>query len=220
MQRGGQNQNPQPAILTPAVEHHLDVVRAHERFAEPQPVGAGLLLQSTGLAVLRERFTGPLYLGGASAAAIDLAGRAADPYPVGGEPLGWLNEARELGTIGKNGNIVAAGPLGESLAASGDKANASIGQALLDRAIAERPEPRLLILGKGADVATVERWFAAARSGGATAAGFAIGRTAYWGPAARVLRGEMGPEEAADAVAAGYLELIALWEGASGSTAP
>jgi myo-inositol catabolism protein IolC len=83
----------------------------------------------------------------------------------------------------------------------------------VDRAVALRLGPRLLILGKGADVETVKTWFAAAR-GGLRAAGFAIGRTAYWEPATRLLRGESDPERAAEAVAEAYLELICLWEGA------
>jgi 5-dehydro-2-deoxygluconokinase len=85
------------------------------------------------------------------------------------------------------------------------------GASLVDRAVAARAGSRLLVLGKGADVASVKGWFAAARRG-ATAAGFAIGRTVYWGPATRLLRGESNAEEAADAVAEGYLELISLWE--------
>jgi 5-dehydro-2-deoxygluconokinase len=85
--------------------------------------------------------------------------------------------------------------------------------SLVDRAVAAQAGSRLLVLGKGADVATVKGWFAAARHG-AAAAGFAIGRTAYWGPATRLLRGESDPEGAADAVAEGYLELISLWESA------
>ena len=84
--------------------------------------------------------------------------------------------------------------------------------AVVDRAIAERPEPRLLILGKGADVATVAGWFDAAR-GGAAAAGFAVGRTAYWGAATGLLRGELSREEAVEQIAAGYERLIILWEG-------
>ena len=86
----------------------------------------------------------------------------------------------------------------------------------IDAAIAAQPGSRLLILGKGADVETVKGWFAAA-SAGATAAGFAIGRTAYWKPATLLLRGELDADAAADAVAKSYLELIGLWEGATPS---
>ncbi len=92
----------------------------------------------------------------------------------------------------------------------------SAAAGMIDRAIAAQPGSRLLILGKGADVETVKGWFAAA-STGATAAGFAIGRTAYWKPATLLLRGELNADAAAEAVADSYLDLIDLWEGAAPS---
>jgi myo-inositol catabolism protein IolC len=83
---------------------------------------------------------------------------------------------------------------------------------VVDRAITERPRPRLLILGKGAGIETVAHWFAAVR-GCATAAGFAIGRTAYWEAAARHLQGQLPADAAADEIATCYERLVALWDG-------
>ena len=55
---------------------------------------------------------------------------------------------------------------------------------LIDRAIAEEPRPRFLVLGKAAGMDLVIRWFAAAKTM-TTAAGFAIGRTVYSDPRQR-----------------------------------
>ena len=41
----------------------------------------------------------------------------------------------------------------------------------------------------------------------------AVGRTAYWGAATGLLRGELSREEAVEEIAAGYERLITLWEG-------
>lgn len=40
----------------------------------------------------------------------------AEHHGFAGEPLGWLNEAKELRVIGRRNNIVAAGPLLQALA--------------------------------------------------------------------------------------------------------
>jgi 5-dehydro-2-deoxygluconokinase len=85
------------------------------------------------------------------------------------------------------------------------------GAAVVDRASAEWPAGRQLILGKGADQATVAAWFAAARAS-ATAAGFAVGRTVYWEPAADYLLGEIDDAAAVESICETYLALIQAWE--------
>lgn len=83
--------------------------------------------------------------------------------------------------------------------------------ALIDRAIAEQARPRFLVLGKGAAIDQVTRWFATARTM-ATATGFAIGRTVYFEPASRWLRGDLTRDEACDRIVATYRGLIDMWE--------
>jgi 5-dehydro-2-deoxygluconokinase len=85
--------------------------------------------------------------------------------------------------------------------------------ATIDRAIAEEPRPRFLVLGKGAGVDLVVRWFAAARTM-KTASGFAIGRTVYFEPATRWLRGDLTRDVALDLISAVYRSLIDRWNGA------
>ena len=84
---------------------------------------------------------------------------------------------------------------------------------LVDRAIAEHPSPRFLVLGKAAGMDLVERWFAAATSM-TTAAGFAIGRTVYFEPATRWLCGELTRDAARAQMTATYRRLVDLWEAA------
>ncbi len=86
--------------------------------------------------------------------------------------------------------------------------------AVIDRAIAEDPRPRFLVLGKGAGMDLVLRWFAAAKTM-TTASGFAIGRTVYFEPVTRWLRGELARDEALDRIATTYRSLIDRWESAS-----
>src|SRR5262249_51519708 len=62
------------------------------------------------------------------------------------------------------------------------------GAAMIDSAIRERQGPRQLILGKGADPATIAGWFDAA-AGLPSTAGFAIGRSVFWGPGTSFLTG-------------------------------
>jgi 5-dehydro-2-deoxygluconokinase len=88
------------------------------------------------------------------------------------------------------------------------------GALVIDRAIAESPSVRQLILGKGADQATLAAWFSAARTS-TTAAGFAVGRTVYWQPAADYLLGKIDDAAAVDAICATYLALIDAWESES-----
>lgn len=54
------------------------------------------------------------------------------PHGFAGEPLGWVNEAGELGTIGRNNTIVAGGPVYYTLMETGGKHKEEISVALLD----------------------------------------------------------------------------------------
>jgi 5-dehydro-2-deoxygluconokinase len=81
---------------------------------------------------------------------------------------------------------------------------------IVDGAILEREGPRQLILGKGAGLETVGRWFESAR-GAASAVGFAIGRTVYWEPACEYLLGRAAADDAVHRMAANYLAVIELW---------
>ena len=85
---------------------------------------------------------------------------------------------------------------------------------IVDEAILEREGPRQLILGKGAGLDTVGRWFASAR-GAASAAGFAIGRTVYWESACEYLLGRAAADDAVHRMAANYLAVIELWRQAN-----
>lgn len=84
------------------------------------------------------------------------------------------------------------------------------GAAVIDAAIRERTGPRGLILGKGADTATIEGWFAAAAALPATA-GFAVGRSVFWRPCTAYLKGQQDPRAAVDEIAGNYLALIDMW---------
>ena len=85
------------------------------------------------------------------------------------------------------------------------------GARTIDTAIIARPECRQIILGKGADLSTIERWFGACADS-ATAAGFAIGRSVGWEPSAAFLDGTASASEAADAICRNYLQLVDIWE--------
>jgi 5-dehydro-2-deoxygluconokinase len=84
------------------------------------------------------------------------------------------------------------------------------GAAIIDVAIRERPEPRQVILGKGADAAIIEQWFDAASALPSTA-GFAIGRSVFWKPCTAFLQRQMSPDSAIEAMVASYLDLIGQW---------
>ena len=84
------------------------------------------------------------------------------------------------------------------------------GAAIIDEAIREREGPRQLILGKGADAATIAAWFDAA-AGLPSTAGFAIGRSVFWGPGTSFLTGRASAAEAVDTMATRYLDLIEQW---------
>jgi 5-dehydro-2-deoxygluconokinase len=88
------------------------------------------------------------------------------------------------------------------------------GARIIDAAIAARPEGRQIILGKGADAPTIDRWFAAA-AGTKSAVGFAIGRSVVWEPATAFLTGTMTAPQATQAIAANYLRLVDAWRAAT-----
>ena len=85
------------------------------------------------------------------------------------------------------------------------------GARAIDAAIAAHPSCRQIILGKAADLSTIDRWFAACAAS-ATASGFAIGRSVFWEPSAAFLTGRMTAADAAAAIADTYLKLVEAWE--------
>jgi len=87
---------------------------------------------------------------------------------------------------------------------------AADGARTIDRAIAEQPQCRHIILGKAADIATIESWFAAACES-PTAVGFAIGRSVFWEPSTAFLVGSSTATEAAAHICANYLQLVDAW---------
>jgi 5-dehydro-2-deoxygluconokinase len=86
----------------------------------------------------------------------------------------------------------------------------AVGARTIDAAIAEHPRGRQIILGKAADLPTIEQWFAAAAAS-RTAVGFAIGRSVFWQPCADYLTNRCDAVEAAAAIAHGYLALVSAW---------
>jgi 5-dehydro-2-deoxygluconokinase len=91
---------------------------------------------------------------------------------------------------------------------------------VIDLAIRAQPSSRLVILGKGAGFDVIGGWFRAAATV-TTAAGFAIGRTVYWQPAADFLLGRTSREAATRAIAENYLRVISDWtSNVSGAARP
>ena len=88
---------------------------------------------------------------------------------------------------------------------------ASEGARTIDRAIAEQPRCRQIILGKAADLSTIEQWFGAA-SASRTAVGFAIGRSVFWEPSTAFLSGTITAPESAERICANYLRLVGAWQ--------
>jgi 5-dehydro-2-deoxygluconokinase len=84
------------------------------------------------------------------------------------------------------------------------------GARAIDGAIAARPAVRQILLGKAADLRTIDRWFAAA-SHSATAVGFAIGRSVFWDPSVAYLSSTKSAAEATADIASTYLELVNAW---------
>ncbi|MCU1383345.1 MAG: putative IolC myo-catabolism protein [Acidobacteria bacterium] len=87
---------------------------------------------------------------------------------------------------------------------------AADGARTIDAAIAAHPACRQIILGKAADLSTIDRWFAACAAS-ATASGFAIGRSVFWEPSTAFLTGAITANAAAAAIAETYLELVDAW---------
>jgi 5-dehydro-2-deoxygluconokinase len=86
------------------------------------------------------------------------------------------------------------------------------GAITIDDAIRERPEPRQLILGKGAGPEAIASWFDAA-AGLPSTAGFAIGRSVFMEPGAAYLKGELSRENATAQIAERYLGFVNGWIG-------
>ena len=89
------------------------------------------------------------------------------------------------------------------------------GARIIDTAIAARPAARQILLGKAADLRTIDHWFAAAAHS-ATAVGFAIGRSVFWDPSAAYLSGATSAGEATADIATTYLQLVEAWRQSRG----
>ena len=85
------------------------------------------------------------------------------------------------------------------------------GARTIDEAIAANPACRQIILGKAANLSTIDRWFAACAAS-RTASGFAIGRSVFWEPSAAFLTGKKTAEQGAAAIADTYLALVDAWQ--------
>ena len=85
------------------------------------------------------------------------------------------------------------------------------GARTIDAAVGANPACRQIILGKAADLATIDCWFAAAAAS-PTAAGFAIGRSVFWEPSAAFLDGTSTATRAAADICANYLQLVDAWQ--------
>ena len=85
------------------------------------------------------------------------------------------------------------------------------GARTIDAAIARHPACRQIILGKAADLGTIDRWFAAAAAS-TTAVGFAIGRSVFWDPSAAFLNGTATAAQASADICANYLRLVEAWD--------
>ena len=83
------------------------------------------------------------------------------------------------------------------------------GAVQVDAAIRERPEPRQLILGKGAGPEAIASWFDAA-AGLPSTAGFAIGRSVFMEPGSDYLLGRSA-SETRDTIAERYLAFVNGW---------
>ncbi len=85
------------------------------------------------------------------------------------------------------------------------------GARTIDAAIAANPSCRQIILGKAAELSTIDRWFSACAAS-VTATGFAIGRSVFWEPSAAYLTGTTTADLAAATICANYLHLVEAWE--------
>jgi 5-dehydro-2-deoxygluconokinase len=85
------------------------------------------------------------------------------------------------------------------------------GARLIDAAIRERAGCAQIILGKGADATTIDRWFDTAAAC-PSAIGFAIGRSVFWDPGTSYLRGALDGDAATEAMAETYVGLAEAWD--------
>jgi 5-dehydro-2-deoxygluconokinase len=85
------------------------------------------------------------------------------------------------------------------------------GAQTIDAAIAAHRSCRQIILGKAAELSTIDRWFAACAAS-TTASGFAIGRSVFWEPSAAYLTGAKTADQAAAMICDNYLRLVGAWE--------
>lgn len=133
--------------------------------------------------------------------------------PVSGEEEGFDAHGRPqlLGDYIRRSYAVGLVPAYWKIEGMPDRASLS----LVDEAIREVDGPRQLILGKGAGMEAVRRWFAAA-AGAPSAAGFAIGRTVYFEPAADWVSGRLSREDAVARISANYTDVISAWQEAHG----
>ena len=81
---------------------------------------------------------------------------------------------------------------------------------MIDAAIRERPEPRQVILGKGAEASAIAGWFDAA-AGLTSTAGFAIGRSVFMEPGSSYLEGRASADQAIEGIASRYLSFVEGW---------
>jgi 5-dehydro-2-deoxygluconokinase len=85
------------------------------------------------------------------------------------------------------------------------------GAQTIDAAIAAHRSCRQIILGKAAELSTIDRWFATCAAS-ATASGFAIGRSVFWEPSAAYLTGAKTADQAAGTICDNYLRLVEAWD--------
>jgi 5-dehydro-2-deoxygluconokinase len=85
------------------------------------------------------------------------------------------------------------------------------GARVIDEAVREQPGCAQIILGKGADRESIERWFDTAAAY-PSAIGFAIGRSVFWKPATSYLKGTLTADAATAAMVEVYLGLVESWE--------
>lgn len=85
------------------------------------------------------------------------------------------------------------------------------GAQTIDAAIAAHRSCRQIILGKAAELSTIDRWFAACAAS-TTASGFAIGRSVFWEPSVAYLTGAKTADQAAARICDNYLHLVGAWD--------
>jgi 5-dehydro-2-deoxygluconokinase len=85
------------------------------------------------------------------------------------------------------------------------------GAQTIDAAIAAHRSCRQIILGKAAELSTIDRWFAACAAS-TTASGFAIGRSVFWEPSVAYLTGAKTADQAAALICDNYLHLVGAWD--------